>query len=166
MRVVQGMTLFWRTSEVFSNWHPLGFVLNGRTFSSSEQYMMFAKAMLFGDSETAERILAEPNPRKQKALGRQVRNYVDAVWQENAEDLMFPGLLAKFSQNAGASEQILATGDTLLVEAAPDDFIWGIGLEESDPRCLDKAQWLGLNKLGKVLTRVREAIKTQRLQPA
>jgi ribA/ribD-fused uncharacterized protein len=121
--------------------------------------MMFAKAMLFGDLSTAELIMAEPNPRKQKALGRQVAGYVDAVWQVQAEDLMFPGLLAKFSQDEDRKAALLATADTLLVEASPDDVVWGIGLEESDPRCLEPEQWLGQNKLGRVLTRVRDALK-------
>lgn len=153
------MTLFWRTNEVFSNWNRGDFVVDGRTFNCSEQYMMFAKAMLFEDLSTAELIMAETNPRKQKALGRQVKGYVEAVWQAQAEDLMFPGLLAKFSQDAERKAALLATGDTLLVEAAPDDAIWGIGLEESDPRCLDPQQWQGQNKLGRVLTRVRDALK-------
>jgi ribA/ribD-fused uncharacterized protein len=159
MRTIAGMTLFWRTSEVFSNWNRGDFAVGGRTFNCSEQYMMFAKAMLFGDLSTAELIMAEPNPRKQKALGRQVAGYVDTVWQVQAEDLMFPGLLAKFSQDEDRKAALLATADTLLVEASPDDAVWGIGLEESDPRCLDPGQWLGQNKLGRVLTRVRDALK-------
>lgn len=159
MRTVQGMTLFWRTAEVFSNWNLGSFTVEGRTFNCAEQFMMFTKAMLFGDLQTADLIMAESNPRKQKALGRQIQGYVDTVWQSQAEDLMFPGLFAKFTQDQNRMATILATNDTVLVEASPDDVVWGIGLEESDPRCLDPKEWLGQNKLGRVLTRVREAIK-------
>ena len=44
------------------------------------------------------------------------------------------------------------------MEASPHDNIWGIGLADSDPRCLDPAKWQGLNLLGKALVRVRETI--------
>ncbi|WP_294767615.1 NADAR family protein [uncultured Rhodoferax sp.] len=159
MRTIQGMTLFWRTAEVFSNWNLGTFTVEGRSFNCAEQFMMFTKAMLFGDVQIANQIMAESNPRKQKALGRQISGYVDAVWQNQAEDLMFPGLFAKFTQDPDRKAAILATGDTLLVEASPDDVVWGIGLEESDPRCLNPEEWLGQNKLGRVLTRVRDAIR-------
>lgn len=163
MRTVQGMTLFWRTAEVFSNWNIGAFTVEGRTFNCAEQFMMFTKAMLFRDLQTADHIMAESNPRKQKALGRQIQGYVDTVWQSQAEDLMFPGLFAKFTQDPDRKAAILATDNTLLVEASPDDVVWGIGLEESDPRCLDPKEWLGQNKLGRVLTRVREAIKADEI---
>lgn len=163
MRTVQGMTLFWRTAEVFSNWNLGAFTVEGRSFNCAEQFMMFTKAMLFGDVQIANQIMAESNPRKQKALGRQISGYVDAVWQSQAEDLMFPGLFAKFIQDADRKAAILATGDTLLVEASPDDVVWGIGLEESDPRCLNPEEWLGQNKLGRVLTRVRDAIQADEI---
>lgn len=163
MRTVQGMTLFWRTAEVFSNWNLGSFTVEGRTFNCAEQFMMFTKAMLFSDIQAADRIMTEPNPRKQKALGRQIQGYVDAVWQSQAEDLMFPGLFAKFTQDPDRKTAILATDNTLLVEASPDDVVWGIGLEESDPRCLDPKEWLGQNKLGRVLTRVRDAIKADEI---
>jgi ribA/ribD-fused uncharacterized protein len=163
MRTVQGMTLFWRTAEVFSNWNLGAFTVEGRTFNCAEQFMMFTKATLFGDLSTADRIMVESNPRKQKALGRQIQGYVDTVWQSQAEDLMFPGLFAKFTQDPDRKAAILATDNTLLVEASPDDVVWGIGLEESDPRCLDPKEWLGQNKLGRVLTRVREAIKADEI---
>ena len=157
------MTLFWRTAEVFSNWNLGAFTVEGRTFNCAEQFMMFTKATLFGDLQTADQIMVESNPRKQKALGRQIQGYVDTVWQSQAEDLMFPGLFAKFTQDPDRKAAILATDNTLLVEASPDDVVWGIGLEESDPRCLNPKEWLGQNKLGRVLTRVREAIKAEEI---
>lgn len=158
MRVIQGMMLFWRSKEVFSNWYLSTFVYMGITFNCSEQAMMWLKAMYFGDHETAQEILAEKSPREQKRLGRKVKNFDKARWDAVCEDLMVPVLVAKFQQDARCLQAMLASGITELVEASPDDTIWGIGLEENDPRVLDRTQWLGENRLGKVLMRARPTI--------
>lgn len=36
-----------------SNWYPSTFTHNGITFSSMEQYMMYRKALSFGDEKVA-----------------------------------------------------------------------------------------------------------------
>jgi ribA/ribD-fused uncharacterized protein len=41
------------------------------TFKTTEQYMMYRKAILFHDQGTAEKILAAETPGEAKALGRQ-----------------------------------------------------------------------------------------------
>src|SRR5215472_1415374 len=54
-----------------SQWWPAAFTVDGVTYASAEHFMMAAKALLFGDAETAERIRAAPHPGAAKALGRQ-----------------------------------------------------------------------------------------------
>ena len=51
-------TFFWYTSSPFSQWHPSLFTVEGNTFTSAEQYMMYNKAVLFGDSAIAEEIMS------------------------------------------------------------------------------------------------------------
>jgi ribA/ribD-fused uncharacterized protein len=65
------------------------------------------------------------------------------------------GNLAKFSQNPLLERFLLETGTRVLVEAAPRDLIWGIGLGQNDPRAQDPATWQGLNLLGFALMEVR-----------
>lgn len=50
--------------------------------------MMYRKATLFGDMEIGERILREPEPKKQKALGRKVRGFEGGVWDEWKEGIV------------------------------------------------------------------------------
>jgi len=52
-------------------------------------------------------------------------------------------------------QALFATNGTTLVEAAPNDTIWGIGLTEDDPRALKRETWLGKNLLGEILTQIR-----------
>ncbi len=158
MRTTPTMVLFWRTADIYSNWHPSVFVIGGVTFANAEQYMMVAKARRFGDADAEAKMLATTDPSELKALGRAVKGYVDAEWVAWREEAVYQACLAKFSQNERMGLQLLATGERELVEASPPDRIWGIGLGEDDPRALDKAQWRGLNLLGKTLMRVRTTL--------
>lgn len=63
-----------------SNWYPSTFTHNGITFSSMEQYMMYRKALSFGDEKVATQILATDNAAEIKALGRLVSGYDESLW--------------------------------------------------------------------------------------
>lgn len=63
-----------------SNWFLSQFEKDGIIYSSMEQYMMYQKAVLFGDKEIARQVLDTDNVGKIKALGRSVKNYEDIVW--------------------------------------------------------------------------------------
>lgn len=154
--MAEAFTFFWKSP--LSQWQRAPFALGGLTFSHAEQYMMYAKAVLFGDRSAADRILAADTPREQQAIGRTVRGFDESVWALFREGIVYAGNHARFSQNPGQRELLLATAGTTLVEASPHDRVWGIGLAANDPLALDRSQWLGLNLLGETLTRVREAL--------
>ena len=61
--------------------------------------MMYYKAILFNDQKTADRIILEPDPRKQKALGRQVRAFDEKMWKEHREKVVEEGTWWKFTQS-------------------------------------------------------------------
>lgn len=160
MRTTAHSVLFWRTADLYSNWHPSVFVLDGVTYQNVEQYMMAAKARLFGDAQAEAKIMAASasDSRRIKALGRTVRGYDEAVWRAQREQIVFAGCLAKFEQNQGMADELHRTRERELIEASPTDLIWGIGLGENDPRAEDKTQWKGLNLQGIALMRVRETL--------
>jgi len=157
--MTQKFTLFWQNRSPFSNWYPSVFTHNGITFTRGEQYMMYCKAIIFNDLETADAIMSTDNPREQKELGRAVSNYNDAVWSEVREQVMVEGLTEKFKQIPKLKEALLATGDTIIAEASPYDLVWGIGFTADQPEATDQSKWRGLNLLGKVLMKVRDEIK-------
>ena len=41
----------------FSQWAPTSFVIDGVEFCTAEQYMMYKKALMFHDYETASKIM-------------------------------------------------------------------------------------------------------------
>ena len=143
---------------VFSQWHHTPFELEGRTFVAAEQWMMFAKARLFGDEPAAEAILATDRPDEQKRFGAGVAGFDQQIWDHWKIGLVHQGNLAKFRQNEGAARQLRATGGAMLVEANPRDWIWGVGLSMDDPLVYSPAAWKGTNLLGRILTRVRAEV--------
>ncbi len=156
--IKDGFTFFWRPDSVFSQWYPRDFVVDGQTFGCAEQFMMHGKARLFHDDEIAAEILAVPDPRTHKALGRKVRGFDDRTWKGARERIVHAGNHAKFTQHPDLKAALLATVGTELVEASPMDTIWGIGLASSNPRATDRSKWRGLNLLGRILTRLRDEL--------
>jgi ribA/ribD-fused uncharacterized protein len=147
------------TASCLSQWWPSPFTVDGVTFATAEHYMMWHKARLFGDTETADRILGVRHPNEAKTLGRLVRNFDEDRWVAARYDIVVAGSVAKFGQNDDLRRFLLGTGDRVLVEASPLDRVWGIGLAADDERAADPARWLGLNLLGKALMDAREILR-------
>jgi len=168
MKITDTQVLFWRTADIYSNWHPSEFTLpysfdvdvRGFVFDNAEQALMFYKAQMMGDEETSLKILAAKgqHPNVVKQLGRQVKNWNEKMWVAGREQVMVEILVEKFHQNPNLEDQLLATGIRRIAEASPVDKIWGIGLEENDPRCADERQWQGLNLLGDTLEKTRSIL--------
>lgn len=147
---------------VLSNWYVLAepFVdSQGNRFATSEHYMMYAKAILFNDHEIAREILQSASPGAAKALGRKVRGFDKQTWAENSLLLVTDGCELKFSQSGDCKQVLLSTGDKILVEAAPRDRIWGIGMGRSNPGRLDPISWRGQNLQGEALMTVRQRLR-------
>ncbi|CAD7704672.1 unnamed protein product [Ostreobium quekettii] len=153
---------------VFSQWYPAHFMdpEDGQAYSSAEQYMMAGKAKLFGDSEALEKIVETTQPRAVKALGRSVRGFDEATWDQNKYDIVVRGTRLKFSQNEELMNILLSTGDLAIAEAAPNDRVWGIGLgPEKALATTSRSEWRGSNLLGKALVQVRDELKEEGPSP-
>ncbi|MFD1145689.1 NADAR family protein [Saccharothrix hoggarensis] len=144
--------------QCLSQWWEAPFTVDGRTYATAEHFMMEGKALLFGDEEVAERVVAARTPGEAKALGRHVRGFDEATWAAARLDVVVRGNLAKFGAHDDLRAFLLGTGDRVLVEASPVDRVWGIGLAADDPRAADPSTWLGLNLLGEALMVVRDRL--------
>lgn len=155
MKVTDKYTFFWR--ENLSQWNMTAFNdAQGIIYTCAEQYMMSKKALLFGDEEINQLILDAVHPNEMKALGRKVRGFDETIWNANATTIVYQGNMYKFQQHGNLLDSLMATRGTILVEASPFDKVWGIGLAESDDRCLTQETWRGVNWLGYTLTNLRD----------
>lgn len=153
-------TFFWRGP--LSQWYPSPFVVDSQTFSCAEQYMMWRKAMLFGDQLAAAQIVATTDPARHKFIGRLVEGFQEGRWVSERLGIVYTGNEAKFTQSDELYAKLVSTAGTELVEASPADTIWGIGLREGDPRALDRKTWRGQNLLGRTLTQLRDDLMEKR----
>jgi hypothetical protein len=122
---------------------------------------MWEKAVHFGDMPMAEKILKTPEPRENKALGRKVKGFNTDRWSKVSYQIMVDVNFAKYDQNLIMKDMLLSTGNKTIVEASPQDRIWGIGLYWNNDDCLDETKWRGMNLLGKVLMEVRKNLKKE-----
>lgn len=139
---------FW--NGPFSNWYKCEFDYLGIWFKCAEQAMMYEKAMLFDDIETAKQVLQTDDPSEQKKLGRKVKNFNPDVWNQTKVQVVKEILKCKFLQNDDLYDELLKYEGFEFVEASPYDRIWGIGFHEND--ALDNVGKWGENLLGKILT--------------
>jgi len=147
-----------------SNFYSTEFEMDGVTYHCSEQAMMAEKARLMGDNGKRAEILAAKTPSVCKKKGREVGKtegaWNQALWNKECYRLMVKILKEKFSQNIEIGQALVNTGDKMLVEAAGNDGIWGIGISVED--ALVGKPWNEKNGpgtgnlLGKALVEVRE----------
>lgn len=153
---------------IFSNYHATPVVINGIKYATTEHYFQAMKFM--GPNATSReleysRLIASQNtPNKAKILAGQkvkggykwrtdlnpiIQQYQDVVirsdWEEVKYNVMRAAVMNKFLQNP---DVLLSTGDAVLVEASPKDYIWGIGKDGS-----------GKNALGIILMETRYVIR-------
>lgn len=158
--------------RIFSNFYRSTFEadVEGKTltFSCSEQYFMYWKALFFKDFAIAKQI-EKPNlhPANYKNLGKAVKCYDDRKWGAVRVKFMKQALYHKFTQNTDLRDLLLQTDDAILVETSPYDRIWGIGLGKT-PRPGQKPvdwkntdNWKGQNLLGFALMDIREDIRQE-----
>jgi ribA/ribD-fused uncharacterized protein len=143
-------------------WWPSPIRIGGRRYPTAEHFMMWSKAMLFGDEATAKAILLTDDPEQAQQLGRLVAGFDREIWDREKLPIVVEANIAKFAQHAELGDFLLYTGDRLLVEANPEDSTWAIGLADDDPRAADPRMWRGSNLLGYALMTTRDHLRRAR----
>jgi len=144
---------------IFSQWFYSPFTWNNVEYKTSEHWMMASKANLFGDNEMFTRIINAEKPGEAKELGRQIKHFDQLTWDKHKYEIVRDGNFHKFSQNQKLKDYLINTGERVLVEASPEDVIWGIGLAEDANHIDNPHTWKGLNLLGFSLMDTRDLLK-------
>jgi ribA/ribD-fused uncharacterized protein len=126
-----------------SNFYPASVIYQGRKYRTSEHAFQAAKTL---DKNQRKTIAAFEEPALAKRMGRVVELRED--WEDVKLGVMKIILRDKFKRNADLRKQLLATGDSELIEGNVwGDTYWGV------------CQGKGENHLGKLLMEVRQELQ-------
>lgn len=143
----------------FSNWYEAPFYLAGREYKSTEQYMMYQKAITFRRYESSREIMKADTAKEAKEIADKnhmpLKESEVAVWESIKRAVVKRGIRHKFLQNPALISRLLSTGNKVIAKCEKDDTVWGIGLDIKDPARLDADAWKGDNYLGRILMELR-----------
>jgi ribA/ribD-fused uncharacterized protein len=143
----------------FSHWYKSNMSVDGIDFCCAGQYIMYKKALLFGDEVAAKKILRSSDPKRHRVIGKEVKAFTKDIWQQHCMDFSFAANFAKFDQNENLKTKLLDTAASILAEASPYDRVWGIGLSMGNSDIYDRTKWRGKNLAGESLMQARNALK-------
>ena len=126
-----------------SNFWPAAVVLDGATYPTVEHAFQAAKTNSISDRTM---IYGATSPGMAKRLGRNVELRDD--WYAIRDQVMLDLVRQKFRPGTMLADQLLATGDVILVEGNKwNDTYWGV------------CNGQGENRLGRILMQVRAEIR-------
>ena len=96
------------------------------------------KAQTFGDQSVADQIMKTSDPAIQKKLGRKVSNFDAVIWSNVSRDIVFRGLMAKFTQIKSLNESEIVNPQCELkcVANTTESFCATIGISEETEAAL------------------------------
>lgn len=147
---MQPITAFRGDYEFLSNFAASPLLYAGETYPTVEHAFQAAKTF---DPEERAKVQMATSPGAAKRLGRRVTLCTD--WETVKYDIMLALLRQKFSDPV-LREKLLATGDAELIEGNT----WG----ERTWGCVQvKGKWVGKNRLGQLLMKVRTEMRADTL---
>nr|CAD2193725.1 unnamed protein product [Meloidogyne enterolobii] len=153
---------FFTKAYAFSNHFKCYFYVDDLRFCCTEQFYMYYKAVVFGDTESANQIMEMTEARDMKRVGSYIRLFNTEKWRNISILVMTICNMEKYKQNVDLRRLLFETGDTLLVEATSQDLYWGAGVDVDSASIRDKTHWPGKNVLGRILTRIRDVLKSKK----
>lgn len=142
----------------FSNWYECNVPYKGHIFRSTEQAYQFAKSEFCGDAVSSLKIIHATDPNSAKKLGSKVKGFIDADWEEVKLDIMYEIVKIKFSENPELKAELLKTSNMSFAESGIDN-CYATGLSFTSPEVYNSSKWIGKNKLGEMLSQIRQEIK-------
>lgn len=128
--------------------HPIE--LKGKIWPTTEHYF---QAQKYAGTEWEEHVRLQPTPRKAADEGRRRDLPLREDWENVKDDIMRDAVRRKVFQHSDVRDQLLKTGNEVIIEDSPIDSYWGCGKSGT-----------GKNMLGKILMEIREDVVNNRWQ--
>ena len=143
----------------FSPWSTASFYDGDeKLFINAAQYIIYCKALLSEDLNTAQAVLKAKSPDVITKLNSKIKGFDQALWDQNKDIIVERANYFKFTQNPIVNDLLKRTGNALLVYASPDDADLGIGMTSQQATNVDPTDYIGQNVLGKAIMRVRSTL--------
>lgn len=110
------------------------------------------------DPAVRAKIMQAQDPQEAKKLGRNKKLFtIRPDWEQVKDSVMEDLVLKKFLKDKVIRAELLATGDAEIIEGNTwRDSTWGMVKDAS-------GKWIGENRLGKILMKVREQLREKAL---
>lgn len=159
------VVVFFGKDSRFSNHYLSHFEVGGRSYTSIEQYLAHIRARIMGRLDLEEKAATLEDPVEAKKLLHLLREEPQQEkWEDQRKEVLYTGLMAKFSQNSELKEYLISSGDRLLGEASLNK-TWGIGHTLSSRSKFFPRQWRGGNLQGSTLMEVRQQLLLSKTSP-
>ena len=139
----------------FSDFYPAPFTVDGHTYRCTLQYAPHQKALLFGDQNTADKILKGT---KFHMVRLKDKNFKIKKSKHCEEIIMICAAIHKFNQNDQLKELLLNTND-LYFRCMSQSLTYGTGRLINSDKALDMGMWVGENRSGKALVATRDLLR-------
>ena len=138
------------------------FEVDHNLYSCLYEYMARSKAELFGDQETLQKIMDNPDPDLFRQFGNYVKNCNEVIWNGQRSIILYRGLVSLYEQHPDLASVLAGTGDEILAFCSAVDKELGTGTWITDlESCQDMNRWTGQNLLGFALMDLRKALQAK-----
>ena len=104
----------------YSNFHQSLFIINSQHFHSGEQWVQYQKALTFGDSYVANKILNSKKAIECKHLSYQINGVDNDKWHNEGYEVCYDGIREKFIQSLNLLSMLKSTTPKILAKAITD----------------------------------------------
>ena len=162
-QVHKQVTAFAGKLDPLSNFYPCEIRVFGVKHRSAEHAYQYSKAIQGGKDTIANRILESDTAYHAKTEASYLP--YNPNWGDQKEKVMQTVLQSK-AKYCPEFREALINSENVIAEAVPGELFWSTGLNKEITLRVKKASWPGKNRMGKLLSTLREEIQDSQKKKA
>jgi ribA/ribD-fused uncharacterized protein len=153
-------TFFHGRLSPFSNFYSVSLDIDNSHYNCVEQFFQTEFVTFHGNLSAARKIMESSDPSEQKRIAKMAVRTPKESWGAKSVEVMTKALEHKFNpvSNKDLCTKLCETAPKRLVECNRHDNFWAIGLSLNNDDKDDPSKWEGQNKLGELLTSIRDTL--------